>query len=368
MSIATDPAEAAYFERLEQLKVLNAKREAAGLPPILPGDKPESHVDRMWYAAERGLPWHVDTYSEEGDIKGTPLAQTSAAAMKLSGLDWEVGLGDVKDPRSIVIPNKYGIYRLRDFRCFGFASKRYKPIQNLQMFEFLDGLVSDGILHYEAAGSLYDSSVIWILARMEEDWNISVNGNVDRHFTYILVQSSHDGSGTMKTIPTDVRVICRNTSRLAFAQADVKISVRHSGNVKENLQHAATLLRVTTAQQQRYQEWQTQLVETPVDSTNVDAIVGSLFEPLDEKTSAQKQAAIRMFLDIYNSEVIRGGENAYALAQAVTGFSSHGLKLRPHQGEEDMRSFLSGNGAFYTKKGLTALQDTTGVYLESAAI
>ena len=108
----------------------------------------------------RFVPWHG---------LGTPVekAMTSAEALELGGLDWEVNPKPVFTETGFEIPNYKANIRSSDNSVLGIVTNRYKIVQNKEAFAFTDALLDGGVT-YETAGSLGNGKTIWLLAKMPE--------------------------------------------------------------------------------------------------------------------------------------------------------------------------------------------------------
>ena len=142
-------------------------------------------VESMFYTREK--PWHgLGVRVEE--------APTSADALRLAGLDWNVRSEDVLDSRGVIIPDYKANVRDTDNKILGIVGNRYKIVQNTEAFAFTDELIG-GDVHYETAGSLKDGKQIWLLAKMPT-WDIGG----DELEPYLCFSNTHDGSGAVKVV------------------------------------------------------------------------------------------------------------------------------------------------------------------------
>lgn len=181
------------------------------------------------------LPWH-------GLGVQVDKATTSAQAIELAGLDWEVlktplayeFQGQVKPATDV-----FGIVRQDNGRMLGAVGTKYKPIQNREGFAFLDGVLDEYGARYETAGSLYGGRQVWMLAHMPKQ-TFKVNG--DTVEPYVLFSNPHDGSGSAWCYPTSVRVVCANTFRIAGQGQGKGLSIRHTGSVKQKMSAAREAL------------------------------------------------------------------------------------------------------------------------------
>ena len=144
---------------------------------------------------------------------------TSQEAIILAQLNWSVkqvpifarvppGPNEVQGFTEYRINNRWANIRTDTDAILGLVGTTYKVVQNRDAFDFVDGLHQDGIIKYESAGSLKGGKIVWLLARMPEEFMLA-SGDVQRK--YILFSTSHDGSGTIRCLPTSVRVVCWNT-------------------------------------------------------------------------------------------------------------------------------------------------------------
>lgn len=172
-------------------------------------------------------PWHkLGTVLEN--------APTSADAIKLAGLDWEVALENMVTTSGVNVPNSLAVVRSDGKGVVGVVGERYKPLQNIEAFNFFDAFVQAGEASYETAGSLNGGSRIWILAKLGLEPSRIVGDDLVSKF--VLLSNSHDGTMAVRAGLTNVRCVCANTLAQAHASKESKlIRLRHSANVAQNL-------------------------------------------------------------------------------------------------------------------------------------
>jgi hypothetical protein len=76
----------------------------------------------------------------------------------------------------------------------GVVSHRYKPLQNVEAFEFFDPIVGERRAYFETAGALGEGERIWVMAKMPEVMKI-VPG--DECHKYLLLSNTHTGDGSV---------------------------------------------------------------------------------------------------------------------------------------------------------------------------
>jgi phage/plasmid-like protein (TIGR03299 family) len=163
-------------------------------------------------------------------------APDSATAMESAHLNWNVRLDKLRTVEGVDVPEHFATVREDTADVLGVVSRKYAVVQNRDAFDFLDGLLQDGVLKYESAGALKGGRTVWALARMP---GFDTIADGDDSARYVLFTTSHDGTGAIHAIPTAVRVVCNNTLRIATAGLK---GIRHTGDVDAKLRYARQYL------------------------------------------------------------------------------------------------------------------------------
>lgn len=296
----------------------------------------------MFYAADRGTPWHEE---------GTPL-ETAAGyeeALAAAGIDWEVELRKVRVVDGSVIPQYKAVVRKTDNKAVGVVGNDYKPIQNRQVFDFMESLFQDGQLLYESGGSLMGGSTVWMLARMTRDMRIGD----DVFAQYMLATTNHNGTMSTRFDATDVRVVCANTLSRATGRKALEL-IRHTGDVIDKLEKARRILAITNETHRRMEQWLNEAQAVTVDEPAYTKVQTEIFGVLDDATPTQRRNAIDAFREIYEAEVERNGATAYSLINTITGYGDH--KIRVTANGSRMASMLGGRSASFKSTGLGIMQ------------
>jgi|SRR5579884_2353833 len=176
-------------------------------------------------------------------------AATSAAAIKLAGLDWTVEQWPVrafnpdKPKQEAGCPDRVANVRTDTKRVLGVVSRGYKVFQNRDAFDFMDALVGDKLAMYETAGALKEGRRIWMLARIPKEYRA---GKGDVIKPYVLLTTGHDGKSPVQMLATTVRVVCQNTLNLAIGEG-VALSVSHFTNLETRIGEARKKLGIIAA-------------------------------------------------------------------------------------------------------------------------
>lgn len=264
-----------------------------------------------------------------GQVITNPDGISASEAIVAAGLDWEVAgkpvasgepemvLTDGGDLAERVVWNRLGGYqaiqRVDTGEVLAVMSDRYRIVQNSEAFACLDALTNERNIRIEAAFSLNGGRSVCVLARTPGE--IIINDG-DRILPYVLVSTSHDGTGKLLFGPTAVRVVCANTKAAAVSRGTL-LGISHKGNVAEKLSKARGMLRECgVAFFSKHAAEITRLVETPL-ATPAEReaywteILGGVLP--EDATPRQVRSRERVMAEIkmnYATEILRrGGEH-----------------------------------------------------------
>lgn len=291
-------------------------------------------VETMAYARAEGVPWHGLGTAVDGYL-------TSDDMIRAAGLDWTVAKRQITDDEGYPVAGHYVIRRESDRRHLGVVGKTYEPFTNREAFAFTDGLIQDGIMRYSTAGSLRDGARVWVLGKLDDGWRIGD----DDHTSYVLFGTSHDGSYSIHAGAVTVRVVCANTYRQAIRERGV-ITIRHGRGMRSALADAQRTLQIVTAEQRRMRDFLQSALDTHVERATLEGLTVALF---GDPAAAESDAARGKIVDVSNDflrrfvtpEVMRSGQNAYALFNAATGYADHALRYKGAPAKRAETRFMS---------------------------
>lgn len=269
-----------------------------------------AEVETMFSVREK--PWHgLGTIVQE--------APTSKDALSLAGLDWTVRQEPIiyKEQDSGYFMN----IRSTDDKVLGVVGGRYKPVQNVDAFNFVDELIGEGVT-YETAGSLSTGKRIWLLAKMPDIKILD-----DTVEPYMCLTNSHDGFGSLKVCMTPVRVVCQNTLNLALDTAKRNWNCRHTGNIDNKMSVAAETLGLARDYMKSLSKSAEDLYQVKIAHDDFINLSRQMF-PITEQMSQRKadsQALLREQLqhawDMDDLGNIRG--TGWGFMNAVADMSTH---------------------------------------------
>ena len=274
-------------------------------------------VENMVYTREK--PWHgLGTKVEE--------APTSADALRLAGLDWNVEQKNIQLCGGSKVPGYKANVRSTDGKVLGVVSDRYRIVQNADAFEFTDSIIG-GDVRYETAGSLNGGKKIWLLAKLPETEIVG-----DKTEPYLCFSNTHDGSGAVRVCMTPIRVVCNNTLNLALDSAKRAWSVRHTGSLQSKMHEARTCLRMANTYMGALAEKADRMANTAITRDQLNMILDELF-PVDEhSTEREKQNVIKLrdeyMVCYFAPDLIKFRDTAWGAYNAMSDMITHNAPLR----------------------------------------
>lgn len=269
-----------------------------------------ANVETMFSVREK--PWHgLGTVVRE--------AVTSREALTLAGLDWEVR----QEPLIYKGQNSGYFMNIRstDDKVLGVVGSRYKPVQNVDAFDFVDGLIGEGVT-YETAGSLNSGKRIWLLAKMPD---VRILGEVVEPF--MCLTNSHDGFGSLKVCMTPVRVVCQNTLNLALRSAKRSWNGRHTGSLESKMAAAKETLGLAREYMSSLSKTAEELYKIKVSPKDFSILQDKLFPITEDMTKRKEESQILLREQLkYAWEIddlgnIRG--TGWGFINAVADMSTH---------------------------------------------
>jgi phage/plasmid-like protein (TIGR03299 family) len=151
--------------------------------------------------------------------------------------NWNVRLEELQIPSTLTSDKSYQ-YVVRtnptnntQTDVLGIVGERYVPVQNEELFAFGDNIL-DGGGRWETAGSIRGGRVVFGSLALERETVLDPTGVADKVKTYLLINTSHDGSIAIQASITPVRVVCANTLNLALGSKRGKNAIKQSFKIR----------------------------------------------------------------------------------------------------------------------------------------
>jgi phage/plasmid-like protein (TIGR03299 family) len=214
---------------------------------------------------------------------------STAEMLKLAHLDnWNVRLEDVAIPEGFASDRSFSfVTRTNPFNSeqndvLGVVGERYVPLQNEDLFDFGD-LMLDGGGRWETAGSIKGGRQVFGSLALERETVLDPNGVSDKVNTYLLINTSHDGSVAIQASITPVRVVCANTLNLALkGKAKQSFKIRHTSTASGKVAQAREALGLANLYMNEFDKMAQEMISKEITKAKFDEIV-ALAYPAPEK-------------------------------------------------------------------------------------
>lgn len=279
--------------------------------------------DCMFVVGKREDAWHLLGQRCEQ-------ATTWEQAVELAGLNWKVvkTRNYARNPQGKVVEaDSFTIFRDSDDAQLGTVGGQFTVKQNAECFQFVDTLLeANGGSHYDSAGALGNGSKIWCAVRVPKA-DIAIGD--DKHETYLIFATAHDGSMAHTVMLSSVRVVCQNTYQMAMAQAGAMVRVRHTKNGDQRLARAKDLMSGIVVNAKSLEEKFKTLAARKMTRASMVSVLDRLFPaPKEENANTtRRENVISEVLELYAQA--DGGAfpeqrgTAYNLLNAVTEYTDH---------------------------------------------
>jgi phage/plasmid-like protein (TIGR03299 family) len=287
----------------------------------------ETQNGKTSFASFREPAWHGlgTVFTEE---------KTTKEMLDLASLsNWNVRLEDMPIPSHLTSDKNYQ-YVLRtnptdntQTDVLGVVGERYHVMQNEDLFSFGDNIL-DGGGRWETAGSIKGGRVVFGALALERETILDPTGVADKVKTYLLINTSHDGSIAIQASITPVRVVCANTLNLALNTTRKKGGVKQSFKIRhtQTASGKVAVARETLGLAHKYMDsfdvMANAMIQAEVSAQQFnDIILAAYPKPeKDSKGSLKKwENKIDVINDIYTGEfngMIAG--NAWGAFNALT--------------------------------------------------
>jgi len=279
-------------------------------------------------------------------------AQTSADALRIAGLDWEVATTGVAadfgesagDGRYRLIPGRRATYRTDTGAPLGSVGLRYTPLQNREAFAWMDAVVGESLAIWNTCGSLKGGSRVWMLAKLPGSLEVTSGDVLEK---YALIMNPHDGSGSVWLFPTSTRVVCANTLRVAMGEGRRAVAnggglrLRHTeGSLARRVERAREVFGIidnahadlaTTAQAMQRKD---------MSSRQISEYFGGLIDDRSDKARSRLLGSLwDRFALPTNSESF--GANVWTAYNSVSEYADHEMRVVGTEEQKQERRFGS---------------------------
>ena len=219
---------------------------------------------------------------------------TTATMLEEAKLNnWNVRLSDVADH----IPNTWrntsdNFFVIRDnpfdsgTDVLSVVGKRYKTVQNEDLFAFADNVLDSNSAKWESAGSLKKGKIVFGSLSIPKEIVLDPQGVNDKTKLYLIVWTSHDGSVAVQAAIRPVRVVCQNTLNLAMRNAKQSFKIRHTQTAEGRIVQARQALGLTFAYADEFEKQANELFKQSITDKQFSDLIRNLYPKPEEATKA----------------------------------------------------------------------------------
>jgi len=263
-------------------------------------------------------------------------APTAAEALALAGLNWDVQESEelaavFPGNRVAQVTTHKALRRSDTGLVLGVVGADYSVVQNVEMADLAQAVAREGeTVRVETAGSIKSGRRVWFLLKGDT----YAIGRGDEHVPYLLVTTAHDGTGALRFLPTEVRVVCSNTVSMALANGG-GWSWRHTGGLRDRIEDIRTALGSWRSESAKARDAFEHLNRHTLSRDDVsdlwlDAFTASegpvVMKPTtpgEERRKARAVEALAYMGKVFDSEASRFGGTALVAANAATHWLGH---------------------------------------------
>ena len=156
----------------------------------------------------------------------------------------------------------------------------------------------------------------------------------DNLLRYVLFSNGHDGNTKLHVLPTAIRVVCKNTQRMAIAG---DLGVKHTGDMSGKMDNVKLHLSQYSQRFTMYREQAQSLTTKRIGSIDATEFIRSIFPAKSTKKGAQTRqdniiAAIRKNVRNERNRVPANVGSMWELYNGITEYIDHDTTF---QGEDD---------------------------------
>jgi phage/plasmid-like protein (TIGR03299 family) len=251
-------------------------------------------------------------------------ATTIEDVLKSANLDYAVSTSKIiVDNTGEAISDKCATIT-NDGRYLGIVGKDYHICQNIDAFDFINGISNN--LTFVKAGETH-TGMVYVIAELP---SIEVFG--DDITPNIILQNSHNGFYSLKTTIVPLRIACQNQFANAFKEIPSTISILHSRSMADKMVEASKLLKNVNNYMSEFKAIAESMYNEKLTRKQVTDIIEGFFQKakLAANTERQKNtvetqiATLKAAYDSDDNQNLKG--TMFGLVNAYADYLTHYYK------------------------------------------
>jgi len=328
------------YDRGEYFTVQRAARPQE-VPLILPEHGLDTRADGKAAVYSSTPQWHDAGTVIPGGISDF------AQVLRFGGIDYGQELVPVRymwDGELRTLEDTF--VNVRDDNGGGLAAvgKTWRPVQSIQAGAFLENLVGEHGLTWDAAGALKGGRRTFVSLAVPGWVTIDAEGINDQIKFYLVALDDRTGHAKFRTVVTPWNPVCANTERFAYRDALTQWGISHSGlGLGEAAEEEARrTLGLALAHRDVFAAEQEALLRTELAIGGFRDLVDEVYpaeKPLaamNARERANRLAKVAALEEAFGLETARVGSNAYAAERAITRWADNESPRKVQRGKTDL--------------------------------
>ena len=266
-------------------------------------------------------------------------------------LNWSVSKRPLffagNDGQPVAWDEKVAIVRDDTGRGLGTVSPEYEVVQNSDLLNLINPMVSEGLLTVENVGYLQHGAKVFAQARVNREFQVIG----EDYQAYITILNGHTGNASVAIGPSATRVICGNT--FAMAYSDLSEKYRHQAGVNERVLASTAVLDYVNGAMRKYGEYVETLAIKPCSSVQFRNAVEAIYDK-----EASKLRHIETLNNLFYNGAGNEGKTFYDALNSITDFASNQSR-RTVSGRFAYSNF--GTGARINQRAMRVLTEMAAV-------
>lgn len=325
-------------------------------------ERSDAVVRMVWTGAANMKPWwmsgsvDLDTYKGRHGGAGPITAADVVSLVPELGSKWskrQMGFYSPARAEWFAAPDRCVIVHEKTGTVTGVCTPDYRERQVAQDIDFLDEFSRRNELLIHTAGILDNYERAWLLAQTPIEYSVrTASGRNDRHVQFLMITLDFTGKGSNVIAPTDVRVVCANTERMAVNGSPMAIRIPHRGDIDARYRAARRALELAYENVETVREENQTLADRPMDigeviafstavfldvegeKAEVDQKVAEWFAKASDRSKSILRNKVAATAQAFRSGIGNEGVSAYDALQAFTQYFDH-ADLSNYKGAAD---------------------------------
>jgi len=233
-------------------------------------------------------------------------------------LNWSVSKRPLffagNDGQPVAWDEKVAIVRDDTGRGLGTVSPDYEVVQNADLLNLINPMVSEGLLTVENVGYLKHGAKVFAQARVNREFQVIG----EDYQAYVTLLNGHTGNCSVAIGSTLTRVICGNTFSTAYS--DISEKYRHSVGVTERVLESTFVLDYVNGSMKSYSDYMEKLSTSACSSVQFRNYLEAVYnKPLQDMRSSFVEQLNNLFYTGKGNE----GKTYHDAFAAVTEYASN---------------------------------------------